>query len=194
MNRDTRTTLLDIAEYNARSRGFDGFSYADLAVAVGIRKASIHYHFPTKADLSDHLIARYHTSLKERLAEIENDHLSADERLMALIRLYREALNGGQTVCLCVAFSICRERISEKVVIRVGAVRAMLLKWIKSNFELGLKDRSISLITAPEEEACATLAMLEGAHLAARTAQDTAPVDAAIQMLLGRCRQSARKE
>ena len=126
MNRDTRTTLLDIAEYNARSRGFDGFSYADLAVAVGIRKASIHYHFPTKADLSDHLIARYHTSLKERLAEIENDHLSADERLMALIRLYREALNGGQTVCLCVAFSICRERISEKVVIRVGAVRAMV--------------------------------------------------------------------
>ena len=193
MKRDTRTTLLDIAEYNARSRGFDGFSYADLAVAVGIRKASIHYHFPTKVDLSEQLIIRYHTSLKERLAEIETDDLSAGERLKALIRLYREALNGGQTVCLCVAFSMCRERVSKKVVIRVGEVRTMLLKWIKNNFELGLKDRSISLITAPEEEACATLAMLEGAHLAARTVQDTAPFDAAIQVLLGRC-QNASKE
>ncbi|MCP5910237.1 TetR/AcrR family transcriptional regulator, partial [Klebsiella pneumoniae] len=39
--------------------GYNGFSYADIAVSIGIRKASIHHHFPTKADLVASLIDRY---------------------------------------------------------------------------------------------------------------------------------------
>ena len=191
MNRDTRTALLDFAERTARSRGFDGFSYADLAKAIGIRKASIHYHFPTKADLSERLIERYHTSLKERLAEIEAACSSAGERLSALIAVYRSALHDGQTVCLCVAFSICRESLPEAVVNRVGSVRAMVLDWTRATFELGLRDGSISSISDPSQEACATLATLEGAHLAARTAQDPAPFDAATQLLRARCQSAS---
>jgi TetR/AcrR family transcriptional regulator, transcriptional repressor for nem operon len=52
MNLHTRTALIDLAEHSVRSQGFDRFSYADLTEAIGIRKASIHYHFPTKANLS----------------------------------------------------------------------------------------------------------------------------------------------
>ena len=55
---DTRTALLESAERTARQRGYDGFSYADLADDVGIRKASIHHHFPTKATLALALIER----------------------------------------------------------------------------------------------------------------------------------------
>jgi len=113
MNRDTRTALMDLAEHTVRSRGFDGFSYADLAEAIGIRKASIHYHFPTKAKLSEALIERYQTSLQQGLTEIDAAHASAGARLKALIALYRGALHDGQTVCLCVAFSTCRESLSD---------------------------------------------------------------------------------
>lgn len=193
MNRDTRTALLDLAECTVRSRGFDGFSYADLAEAIGIRKASIHYHFPTKADLSERLIERYHTSLKDQLAEIEAACPSAGARLGSLIAVYRGALHDGQTVCLCVAFSICRESLPEAVVNRVGSVRAMVLDWIRATFDLGLRDGSISSISDPAQEACATLAMLEGAHLAARTAEDPARFDAAMHLLRTRC-QSASEE
>ncbi|MCK5866711.1 MAG: TetR/AcrR family transcriptional regulator, partial [Marinobacter adhaerens] len=83
MNRDTRTALMDLAEHTVRSRGFDGFSYADLAEAIGIRKASIHYHFPTKAKLSEALIERYQTSLQQGLTEIDAAHASACARLKA---------------------------------------------------------------------------------------------------------------
>lgn len=55
---DTRTALLQSAERAARQRGYDGFSYADLAGDVGLRKASIHHHFPTKATLALALIER----------------------------------------------------------------------------------------------------------------------------------------
>ena len=188
MNRDTRTALMDLAEHTVRSRGFDGFSYADLAEAIGIRKASIHYHFPTKAKLSEALIERYQTSLQQGLTEIDAAHASAGARLKALIALYRGALHDGQTVCLCVAFSTCRESLSDTVIARVGAVRAMVLQWITATFELGQRDGSVSAILGAADEAQATLAMLEGAHLAARTEEDLAVFDAATRLLRARCR------
>ena len=55
---DTQDLLLTEAERLVRTRGFDAMSFADLAVAADIRKASVHYHFPTKADLAAKLIAR----------------------------------------------------------------------------------------------------------------------------------------
>jgi hypothetical protein len=54
---DTKTAFLDSANRLARTRGFDAFSYADLSKDIGLRKVSIHYHFPTKADLALDLIA-----------------------------------------------------------------------------------------------------------------------------------------
>ena len=66
METDTKTALLNSAERAARSKGFDGFSYADLAKEVGIRKASIHYHFPTKDALTISLMVRYHSDMSGR--------------------------------------------------------------------------------------------------------------------------------
>lgn len=191
-NRDTRTALLDFAEHSARSRGFDGFSYADMAAAIGIRKASIHYHFPTKANLAEALIERYQSGLQQRLAEVDAVHATAGARLEALIALYRAALRDGQTVCLCIAFSVCRESLSETVIAGVGAIRAMVTRWITATFELGQRDGSISAIDDPAREAHATLAMLEGAHLAARAQQAPAVFDAATQLLSARCQAPRR--
>lgn len=187
MNRDTRTALMDLAEHSVRSRGFDGFSYADLAEAIGIRKASIHYHFPTKAKLSEALIERYRTHLQHGLAEIEVAHANAGARLEALIALYRSALHDGQTVCLCVAFSISRASLCDAVIAKVGDVRAMVLRWLMATFELGQRDGSISAIQDPTDEAHATLATLEGAHLAVRTEEKAAVFDAATRLLRARC-------
>jgi TetR/AcrR family transcriptional repressor of nem operon len=54
MNKTTKTTLLDVAEELLLTRGYNGFSYNDIAEKVGIRKASIHYHFPSKSGLGEH--------------------------------------------------------------------------------------------------------------------------------------------
>ena len=47
---DTAQRILDIAERLVQTRGFNGFSYADIAGALAVTKASLHYHFPTKAE------------------------------------------------------------------------------------------------------------------------------------------------
>ena len=50
-SRGTANRILDVAERLVQLRGYNAFSYADVAKAVGIRKASLHYHFATKGDL-----------------------------------------------------------------------------------------------------------------------------------------------
>ena len=70
----TATRILDVAERLAQVRGFNGFSYADIAAEVGITKAALHYHFASKADLGKALISRYAARFGEALAAIERRH------------------------------------------------------------------------------------------------------------------------
>lgn len=56
---DTAEKILDLSEQLVQQRGFNGFSYQDIADALGVRKASLHYHFPSKAELGAKLIERY---------------------------------------------------------------------------------------------------------------------------------------
>lgn len=187
MQPDTKTTLLDIAENAARSRGFDGFSYADLAEAAGIRKASIHYHFATKAVLSAALMDRYHATVKRVCADIDATGRCAAEKLAALIAFYRAALGGGETLCLCVALTISRDSLANDVKDKIVKFRSMMTAWMTTVFELGRQDGTIPTVEAPQLEAHATLAMLEGAHLAAHAKRDIAAFDKATRLLSVRC-------
>ena len=80
---DTKTTLLLEAETLIRTRGYSGFSYADLAEIVGIRKASIHHHFPTKESLVAATLEGYRDRYARNLARIEADHADVRPRQLA---------------------------------------------------------------------------------------------------------------
>ena len=49
----TADRILDIAERLVQTRGFNRFSYADIAAELGITTASVHYHFPARANSAD---------------------------------------------------------------------------------------------------------------------------------------------
>ena len=183
---DTKTALMDVAERAVRERGFDGFSYADLAQSIGIRKASIHYHFPTKANLSEALMTRYHKTLEEVCAQIDAKHDTGAARLAAIIDVYRNALNDGQTLCLCVAFVGSRESLSDEMKSGITAFRAMMVDWLATTFERGQVDSSIANVLSPGQEARSTLALLEGAHLAARADESVEVFDQAVALLRAR--------
>lgn len=97
---DTREHILQVAQTLAQSRGFNAFSYADIADAVGIRKASIHHHFPAKEDLERELVVRYRAVFRERLDTIDRDIATAAERMRGYFGLYRATLDDG-AICLC---------------------------------------------------------------------------------------------
>jgi len=183
---DTRTTLLDHAERAVRQRGYNGFSYADLARDVGIRKASIHHHFPKKADLAFSLIERYAGRVSERLAEICAREPTAAARLRAYHQLYRAALAGGAQVCLCVAFSAGRDSLTDPVLEQLNAFHRDSVDWLQTVFEQAAQDGSVAAPSDPQAEARATLALMEGAQLVSRAAKDVSHFDQATAAFVSR--------
>jgi len=183
---DTRTALLNSAETAARQRGFDGFSYADLARDVGIRKASIHHHFPKKADLAFTLIERYADQFTKSLEQIASVKSNAADKLRAYHALYRKALAGGSQLCLCVAMSAGRGSLAAPVLDRLNAFHQDSAEWLHRVYLEASKDGTVSGITHPEAEARATLALMEGAQLIARAAENTTGFDQATAAFLAR--------
>ncbi|WP_299651457.1 TetR/AcrR family transcriptional regulator [uncultured Tateyamaria sp.] len=183
---DTRTHLLDQAEGFARQRGFDGFSFADLAEGAGIRKPSVHYHFPAKADLSLALIDRYRSVFLDKLHGIADAETTGGARLLRFLNLYREASEGGRSLCLCVALSVTQSALPKDGTATLAAFHRDVVAWLEAAFRLGKSDGSIRQVTDPKAEAQAAMAQVEGAQIMARAAQDIARFEAGIATLVGR--------
>src|SRR3989440_4221387 len=84
---DTASRILDVAERLVQIRGYNGFSYADVASELGISKASLHYHFPGKAELGEALIGRYASRFADALEEIDRRGGEAPAKLDAYARI-----------------------------------------------------------------------------------------------------------
>ena len=167
-------------------RGFDGFSYADIAADIGIRKPSIHHHFPHKSDLAFALVERYSEVFRNALNRIEGEAETGGQRLMAFLEIYRTALQGGESLCLCVAFSANGESLSDPVLHAINAFHEHARTWLKSTFERGATDHTIKHVGDPEREGAAALALVEGAQLIARAARGLDPYDASVEILRAR--------
>lgn len=157
-----------------------------MAADVGIRKASIHHHFPTKAALAVALIERYHDDLDATCREIDRLRTTGGGRLSAMISTYRYALDEGRSLCLRVSFSASRDSLSDAAIHGLTNFRAMIIAWLATTFVLGQTDGTIANVSDPQAEAAAMLALMEGAQLAARVTQDARHYDAALRLLESR--------
>src|SRR5262245_26646459 len=103
---DTAEQILDLAETLIQTRGFSAFSYQDIADSLGIRKASIHYHFPSKTDLGIAVVDRYVARFDAELGAIAGDQ---SQPSMAMLDFYVEPYVGyaktPDRVCLCGALA-----------------------------------------------------------------------------------------
>src|SRR5580700_1917202 len=95
----TPERILEVAERLVQTRGYNGFSYAHIAAALGITKASLHYHFASKAELGEALVARYGARFDVALAEIDRATVDAQDKLAAYAQLYSGVLH-GERMCL----------------------------------------------------------------------------------------------
>ena len=165
--RNTRAALLDAAERLIRERGYAGVSYADLAELVGVRKASIHHHFPGKADLALALLdaygARYETAMDNILATY-GDALG---RIRAYAVLYRQGVETGLG-CLCSAYAA--ELATLPAPLRDGLANffGRHVAWLERVLVQGQLDGDIRGTVAPAATARMILAALEGALMMER--------------------------
>src|SRR6202167_1296118 len=94
------TAILDVAERLAQTRGYNGFSYADVAAQLGVTKASLHYHFASKAELGRALIERYRGLFGAALNAIDQQTGDSREKLRQYVELYNSVMS-NERMCLC---------------------------------------------------------------------------------------------
>src|SRR3954466_5782059 len=96
---DTRTVILDTAQELLQTRGFNAFSIKDLAERVQIRTSSIHYYFPTKADLCRALISRHRERVVGVLAEIDRQVADSRKKLERFVAVFQGTIEAGNRMC-----------------------------------------------------------------------------------------------
>ncbi|MCV6614993.1 MAG: TetR/AcrR family transcriptional regulator [Cellvibrionaceae bacterium] len=89
----------EIVEYSLgllQTQGYESFSYQDIASALGITKASIHYHFPKKEDLGIALCAAiqaWHQRLFEQVSNSDDTAIGKLERYVGGLLQYAQGPN-----------------------------------------------------------------------------------------------------
>ena len=178
-----KETLLDTAERLVRMHGYSAFSYADLAAAVGIRKASIHHHFPAKADLGAALVDVYIQRFREVLARIDHDEASALGKLARYAKIYEISVQQG-LLCLCGMLSSEMNVLPDDVRARVKTYFKEQLRWLGTVLKAGLAHDEITFPGTPERAAEHVLSTVQGACLVAWGAGDQRIVARATDNLL----------
>lgn len=169
---ETAQQILNVAQDLVRCRGYSAFSYADISEQVGIRKASIHYHFPSKNVLAQELVKRYRTVFQQKLTGIERSESDPRRQLQSFVGLYRIGLSDCQ-ICLCGMLSAEIEVLSEPVKQEIRAFLSTTQNWLEAVLTTGEATGCLQPRMSPETESALFLATLQGAQLMARTAENS---------------------
>ncbi|HUP56612.1 MAG TPA: TetR/AcrR family transcriptional regulator [Bdellovibrionota bacterium] len=171
LREDTATRILDVAEKLVQTGGFNGFSYADVAGEVRVRKASLHHHFATKSQLGTRLISRYQERFMGVLAAIEQGGSSPAEQLERYVAIYAGVLKKNR-MCLCGI--LAAEYATLPKPMRDGVTRFFAANegWLASLLERGRKSGDLVFAGSPLETSRFVVASLEGAMLVARAQRD----------------------
>ncbi|GAA3040220.1 TetR/AcrR family transcriptional regulator [Actinokineospora globicatena] len=168
---DTRGALLDHATRLVRTRGYAAFSYADLAAAVGIRKASVHHHFATKELLGVELVSRYTERFQARLADIDHHATDPVDALHRYAALYREGLSTGEA-CLCGVIAAEVAAVPPAVAAGVADFFHLNRTWLTTVIESGKHSGVLNPSQPPPAHAATFLSTMQGATLIARAHND----------------------
>ena len=162
--------------------GYNSFSYADLAERVGITKASIHHHFPSKAALVQTVVARYREEARQGLASLERQFDDPLSELNAYADYWAGCIRSGEhPFCICAMLAIEMPTIPEDVAAEVRAHFHDLNAWLASVLKRGVGAGQFHLLNSPAISARSFMAVVHGAMLVARALDDPKSFAAIVQ-------------
>lgn len=175
---DMREALMTAARATVQAHGYNALSFRELAKEVGIKSASVHYHFPTKGDLGAALARRY---TEDGAAYLEDLLASSRDPAWCLdqyVGIFRSALANDNRMCLCGIMSAEHDDLPPAVRAEVDGFVRMNVAWLVRVLALSDPDAKEQAI---EERALAIFAAIEGAQLVARGSRNIAIYDQTVR-------------
>ncbi len=167
----TAERVVDAAEGLIQARGYNGFSYDDVARLVGIKKPSIHHHFATKSELAAVVAQRYTHRFKELLLQIEGRSVKAAERLSAYAALFEKTFSTEKHLCVCGMLGAESSSLPDMVNHEVERFFDVNLDWLTQIADDGQRAGQLTSKLSPQHIAETYLSLLEGAMVVGRGMQ-----------------------
>ena len=177
MSLSSREAILAAARRSAQAHGYSGLNFRELAAEVGIKAASIHYHFPSKADLGAAVAKRYWEDSAAVLEALWAESLDPVHCLREYPNTFRKSLENGNRICLCSFMSAEYDDPPEPVKKEVQTFADVNVAWLSRV----LSAASVVSSEDSEARARAIFAAVAGAQLMARSRSDIALFDALIE-------------
>jgi TetR/AcrR family transcriptional repressor of nem operon len=161
--------IADQARLLLAAGGYNGFSYADLSERVGISKASIHHHFPSKAELVQSVVARHREQAREGMAALERQYTDPLARIQAYTGYWTVCIRDGtSSMCICAMLAAELPMIPKEVAAQVRGYFEDLTSWLAKALEEGASQGQFALQDNAPAEAQAFMSTVHGAMLTAR--------------------------
>ena len=186
---NTANILIEGAAQLIMRGGYNGFSYADLAERFGIRKPSIHHHFPSKVDLVVAVVEQARARIRSQIETVERSSPDAMDQLR-MYTSYWERCIKDKSAPFCLAGVLAAElpNLPEPIAIAVRGHFADLAEWMQSVLALGVQQRSIRLERSLKRETESFMGAVYGAMLVARAFEDPDRFAAIVESVIARIR------
>jgi TetR/AcrR family transcriptional repressor of nem operon len=180
---DTKTLLLREAETFLRTHGYAAFSYADLSERVGIRKASIHHHFPTKEDLGVAVIDTYLERFREDLDALADKPIDTAAKLTGYGDFFASSLRDGM-MPLCGALAADASELPASMQKRVNKFFQLHLDWLQAIIAEGVRKKELKAELSAARTAVMLLSTLQGASIVAWALKEPSLIKPAYRQVL----------
>ena len=182
MGNDKASEILQVTRRVLMERGYNGFSFRDVAAGVGIKSSSIHYHFPTKAELAEAAARDYREWCSKALMELSAP--DAIGLLYAYGDLFVAMLKEQGRVCLGGVLASDVSTLPSLVKAEVERFFESHHEWLSAVLRKGQKDGEIKPEIDPDAFATTFVSSVEGAMMVARGIDRPEHLSEAIDQLI----------
>ncbi|WP_317056156.1 TetR/AcrR family transcriptional regulator [Roseovarius rhodophyticola] len=138
---ETRDQILDLAERAIRLRGYHAVSFRDIADELGIKSASIHYHFRHKEDLGVAMVERYAKRVHTYVGDA--GILDWPAAVGQFGAVYKRALHDEDLQCLCGMLAAESAGLPDPVAAKVAEFFKTNLAWLKASMPEGVENQTL---------------------------------------------------
>jgi TetR/AcrR family transcriptional repressor of nem operon len=173
---ETRDKIIALAQEAIATRGYSAFSFRELAAELGIKSASIHYHFPTKTHLGLEVASSYRARLERALVSITANSQNTKQALESYIAIFRQEATTSQRMTVCTMLGAEIKNLPVAIQQEMADFYQLNIGWLRQQFV----SNGCSIEQA-KTKACQVFALLQGALMGAKAQQHPEYFDVVVQ-------------
>ncbi len=179
----TKEKIIALAQEAIASRGYSAFSFRELAAELGIKSASIHYHFPTKTHLGVEVARTYRSQLQAAFENIADGYAKDPKKAIeGLIAFFRYEVRTSQRMTVCTMLAAEIKNLPTEIQAEMESFYELNIGWLEHQFQKLGNEKNLA-----RDKACQLFALLQGGLMGAKGQNDPAYFDVvtkAVSLLL----------